>query len=138
MRKSSVRAHKTTQSRQLNRTRDLDGGCSRVVKPSFVTVRALIRRGTRALLRTTARPGRATATSFTKVYWTVASHERRECGSPLCYSLHVQRETAFNVSAIKDTGLRSIQLNQQAYNNREAHRLREVYLEPLLAHGDHE
>src|ERR1700682_3604214 len=138
MRKSSVRAPKTTQSRQLNRTRELDGGCRGVVKPSFVTVRALIRRGSRALLRTTAPSGRAAATSFTKVYWNVAPHEPRGRGSPLCYSLHVQRETAFNVSAIKDTVLRSIKLNQQAYNNRDADVLREVYLEPMLSQVAHD
>src|ERR1700732_4051331 len=105
MRKSSVRAPKTTQSRQLNRTRELDGGFRRVFKPSFVTVRALIRRGSRALLRTTARPGGAAATSFTKVYWTVASHERRECGSAPCLSLPVQAESALNLLADTDTVL---------------------------------
>jgi hypothetical protein len=56
----------------------------------------------------------------------------------LCYSLHVQRETAFNVSAIKDTVLRSIKLNQQAYNNRDADVLREVYLEPMLSQVAHD
>jgi hypothetical protein len=50
----------------------------------------------------------------------------------------VQRETAFNVSAIKDTVLRSIKLNQQAYNNRDADVLREVYLEPMLSQVAHD
>jgi hypothetical protein len=59
-------------------------------------------------------------------------------GLPLCYSLDVQRETAFNVSAIKDTVLRSIKLNQQAYNNRDADVLREVYLEPMLSQVAHD
>src|SRR5258708_39160359 len=120
MRKGSVRAPSTPQGRQWNRTRELDDGCRRIVKPSFVTVRALIRRGSRALLRTTAPPGRAAAGGFTKVYWTVASPEPTGCGSLLCYSLHVQRETAFNVSAIKDTVLRAIQLNHPADNNPQA------------------
>src|ERR1700730_8237855 len=61
---------------------------------------------------------------FTKVARTVAQPEPAEMRFALCYSLHVQRETAFNVSAIKDTVLRSIKLNQQAYNNRDAHALR--------------
>jgi hypothetical protein len=116
----------------------MDGRCRRVVKPSFVTVRALIRRGSRALLRTTAWRAGAAATSFTKVYRTVARPELSESGSLLCYSLHVQRETAFNVSAIKDTVLRSIKLNQQAYNNRDADVLREVYLEPMLSQVAHD
>jgi hypothetical protein len=60
-------------------------------------------------------------------------------GAPaLCYALVVQRETAFNVSAIKDTVLRSIKLNQQAYNNRDADVLREVYLEPMLSQVAHD
>ena len=50
----------------------------------------------------------------------------------------MQRETAFNVSAIKDTVLRSIKLNQQAYNNRDADVLREVYLEPMLSQVAHD
>jgi hypothetical protein len=58
--------------------------------------------------------------------------------SALCYALGVQRETAFNVSAIKDTVLRSIKLNQQAYNNRDADVLREVYLEPMLSQVAHD
>src|SRR5260370_17230263 len=105
MRKSSVRAPSTTQSRQLNRARELDDGCRRIVKPSFVTVRALIRRGSRALLRTTAPPGRAAAGGFTKVYWTVAPPEPTGSGSLLCYSLHVQRDTAFTLSPLKTTVL---------------------------------
>src|SRR3989442_3876351 len=115
MRKTSVRAPSTTQSRQLNRTRELDDRCRRIVEPSFVTVRALIRRGSRALLRTTAPPGRAAAGGFTKVYWTVAPPEPTGSGSLLCYSLHVQRETGFNASPIKGNLLRSIQLNQHGY-----------------------
>src|SRR2546430_2082657 len=81
------------------------------------------------------RPG---ATRFTKVYRTVAPQKPAGCDPALCYSLHVQRETAFNVSAIKDTVLRSIKLNQQAYNNRDADVLREVYLEPMLSQVAHD
>src|SRR5258708_10034220 len=117
MRKGSVRAPSTPQGRQWNRARELDDGCRRIVKPSFVTVRALIRRGSRALLRTTAPPGRAAAGGFTKVYWTVASPEPPGSGSPLCYPLHVQREPAFTVSATKTTLLRSIKLNPQPHNH---------------------
>ena len=90
------------------------------------------------MLRTTARPTGQGATRFTKVYQTVAPQKPAGCRSPLCYSLGVQRETAFNVSAIKDTVLRSIKLNQQAYNNRDADVLREVYLEPMLSQVAHD
>jgi len=82
-------------------------------------------------------PGRRWA-RFTKVYWTVARPEPPGRALGLCYSLDVQRETAFNVSAIKDTVLRSIKLNQQAYNNRDADVLREVYLEPMLSQVAHD
>src|SRR5258708_14438122 len=101
MRKGSVRAPSTPQGRQWNRTRELDDGCCRIVKPSFVTVRALIRRGSRALLRTTAPPGRAAAGGFTKGYWTVASPQPPGVGSLPFFPLHVQRRTAFNLSPVK-------------------------------------
>src|SRR5260370_20844895 len=138
MRKSSVRAPSTTQSRQLNRTRELDGGSSLVVKPSFVTVRALIRRGSGALLRTTGPAWPRWGEQVNKGLLDRRVSRTQGCGSPLCYSLHVQRETAVNVSAIKDTVLRSIKLNQQAYNNRDADGLPEVYLEPMLSQGAHD
>src|SRR3989442_4367686 len=108
MRKTSVRAPSTTQSRQLNRTRELDDRCRRIVEPSFVTVRALIRRGSRALLRTTAPPGRAAAGGFTKGYWTRALPEPPGCGLPPCYPLHRQPEKGVHVSAVQETLVRSI------------------------------
>ncbi|HYM51734.1 MAG TPA: hypothetical protein VET65_14335 [Candidatus Limnocylindrales bacterium] len=50
----------------------------------------------------------------------------------------MRQETMFNVAAIKETVLRSIKLNQQAYNNRDADVLREVYLEPMLSQVAHD
>ncbi len=42
------------------------------------------------------------------------------------------------VSAIKETVLRSIALNQKAYNGRDPDVLREVYLEPMLSQVAHD
>src|SRR5579864_3740092 len=83
-------------------------------------------------------PHGPTATGFTRLYHFVAAAHPAVGAKRLCYALTMQRETAFNVSAIKDTVLRSIKLNQQAYNNREADVLREVYLEPMLSQVAHD
>ncbi len=50
----------------------------------------------------------------------------------------MRQETTINVAAIKETVLRSIKLNTQAYNNRDTDVLREVYLEPMLSQVAHD
>jgi len=75
---------------------------------------------------------------LTKLYRAVVVPPLRERIPGLCYPLNVQRETTFDVSAIKETVLRSIKLNQQAYNDRDAEVLREVYLEPMLSQVAHD
>ena len=61
-----------------------------------------------------------------------------ERGGRFQYALGVRQETTINVQAIKETVLRSIKLNQQAYNNRDTEVLREVYLEPMLSQVAHD
>ncbi len=50
----------------------------------------------------------------------------------------MRQDTTINVAAIKETVLRSIKLNEQAYNNRDTDVLREVYLEPMLSQVAHD